>query len=139
MTCNHTHTHTRSHTHTQRYNILKVFWKHPGFGLIINGPPSHLLYSWASHQSAHTPALTSTHTHTHPHTHPHRYNILKVFWKHPGTGLTANDFLSLDQYKNVNAWWERIAARPAVKRGLTVRVNGVGKSVGHGVGARAVS
>ncbi|KAF0691625.1 Aste57867_17195 [Aphanomyces stellatus] len=43
------------------------------------------------------------------------------------SGKSAKDFLSFDKYKNIHAWLERIRARPAVQRGLTVCTNGVGK------------
>eukprot|EP01061_Rhynchopus_euleeides_P025380 TRINITY_DN4101_c0_g3_i1.p1 TRINITY_DN4101_c0_g3~~TRINITY_DN4101_c0_g3_i1.p1 ORF type:complete len:273 (+),score=129.02 TRINITY_DN4101_c0_g3_i1:141-959(+) len=36
----------------------------------------------------------------------------------------SNTFLQVDGYKNVAAWRERIAARPAVKRGLRVNSSG---------------
>jgi GST-like protein len=38
------------------------------------------------------------------------------------TGYNAKEFLSLDEYTNVNAWIARMNDRPAVKRGM--RVNG---------------
>lgn len=44
------------------------------------------------------------------------------------SGRTAREFLQIDKYKNVMAWADRIAARPAVQRGVTVcSQNGVGK------------
>lgn len=55
------------------------------------------------------------------------FNQLRTGYKHP-SGVTAKDFLSIDQYKHVNAWADRIIERPAVKRGLQVcRFDGVGK------------
>jgi GST-like protein len=47
------------------------------------------------------------------------FNQLRVGYKHP-SGTDAKSFLSIDQYKNCNAWADRIAARPAVQRGITV-------------------
>ena len=44
------------------------------------------------------------------------------------SGVSTKDFLSLDKYTHANAWADRIAARPAVARGLTVcSFNGGGK------------
>jgi GST-like protein len=54
------------------------------------------------------------------------FNHLRVGYKHP-SGIGAADFLSVSQYVNVNAWADRIAARPAVKRGITVCSGGKGK------------
>jgi len=57
---------------------------------------------------------------------PWFYGLMSGF-KH-SSGVAARDFLSIDQYKNAVAWAERIAARPAVKRGLTVcGINGIAK------------
>eukprot|EP01060_Flectonema_neradi_P041740 TRINITY_DN9_c0_g2_i2.p1 TRINITY_DN9_c0_g2~~TRINITY_DN9_c0_g2_i2.p1 ORF type:complete len:266 (+),score=65.57 TRINITY_DN9_c0_g2_i2:47-844(+) len=36
------------------------------------------------------------------------------------TNINSHEFLSFDQYKNLTAWGERIAARPAVQRGMKV-------------------
>lgn len=54
------------------------------------------------------------------------FNQLRIGYKH-SSGITAKDFLSIDQYKHANAWADRIAERPAVKRGLLVCSGGVGK------------
>jgi len=43
------------------------------------------------------------------------------------SGVSAKDFLSVDQYTNAIAWADRIAARPAVDRGRQVLKNGVAK------------
>ena len=40
-------------------------------------------------------------------------------YKH-GSGIAAKEFLKVDSYVNVKAWWERIKSRPAVQKGLTV-------------------
>ena len=40
-------------------------------------------------------------------------------YPHP-SGIAAADFLSTDQYKNLNAWADRIAQRQAVNRGMQV-------------------
>lgn len=47
-------------------------------------------------------------------------------YKHP-SGNDARQFLTVEKYTNVVAWVERIKARPAVQRGLTVCTNGHGK------------
>jgi GSH-dependent disulfide-bond oxidoreductase len=47
------------------------------------------------------------------------YQALRMGYKH-SSGITAKEFLSIDQYKNANAWAERIFERPAVQRGITV-------------------
>ncbi len=47
------------------------------------------------------------------------FNQLRIGYKH-GSGVGAGDFLSIEQYKNVNAWADRILERPAVQRGITV-------------------
>jgi len=53
---------------------------------------------------------------------------LRSGYKEATTGNTACAFLSIDKYANVVAWCDRIAARPAVQRGLTVcNWSGVGK------------
>ena len=54
------------------------------------------------------------------------FHALRIGYKHP-SGIVANDLLSIDQYKNAIAWADRIAERPAVKRGLLVCSGGVGK------------
>jgi len=54
------------------------------------------------------------------------FNQLRTGYKH-SSGIAAADFLTVDQYKNVNAWADRILERPAVKRGITVCSEGVGK------------
>lgn len=36
------------------------------------------------------------------------------------SGQPAGEFLTIGQYKNANAWADRIAARPAVQRGMQV-------------------
>lgn len=44
------------------------------------------------------------------------------------TGLSAAEFLTMDQYKNVKAWVDGLSARPAFQRGLQVcHINGQGK------------
>ena len=53
-------------------------------------------------------------------------NWLRVGYKHK-SGKAAREFLSIDKYKHLNAWVDRILERPAVQRGLTVCSNGVGK------------
>jgi GST-like protein len=55
-------------------------------------------------------------------------NALINGFKH-GSGMTANELLHVkDLYPNVVTWVERIAARPAIQRGLTVcSFNGQGK------------
>ena len=47
-------------------------------------------------------------------------------YKHP-SGVDADGFLTFSQYANVIAWADRILARPAVARGVTVCIMGVGK------------
>ena len=48
-------------------------------------------------------------------------------YKHPN-GITAATYLGMDRYVHANAWAARIAARPAVQRGLQVcNFQGVGK------------
>lgn len=47
------------------------------------------------------------------------FNQLRVGYKHT-SGVAANDFLSIENYKNANAWADRILERPAVQRGLKV-------------------
>jgi GSH-dependent disulfide-bond oxidoreductase len=47
-------------------------------------------------------------------------------YKHVST-INAEDYLGMQRYTNCNAWAERIAARPAVQRGLLVCSGGVGK------------
>ncbi|GAX80767.1 hypothetical protein CEUSTIGMA_g8202.t1 [Chlamydomonas eustigma] len=47
------------------------------------------------------------------------FNQICTGYKH-ASGIDANGFLTASQYKNVQAWRERILARPAVARGLTV-------------------
>lgn len=51
---------------------------------------------------------------------------VRLGYKHP-SGISARDFLSFDKYSNLNAWIDRINARPAVKRGLRVC-----NTAGHG-------
>jgi len=51
------------------------------------------------------------------------FRQLTIGYKHP-SGIAANDFLSADKYKNALAWAERIGARPAVQRGITVNAFG---------------
>lgn len=46
-------------------------------------------------------------------------NLLYTGYKH-SSGIGANEFLSMDQYKNLKVWADRIGAREAVKRGLQV-------------------
>jgi len=46
-------------------------------------------------------------------------HMLRLAYKHE-SGIKAGDFLSIEQYKNVGAWIERILVRPAVVRGLSV-------------------
>jgi GSH-dependent disulfide-bond oxidoreductase len=57
---------------------------------------------------------------------PWFYALTKGY-KHSVTGNDAKNFLSIDRYEHLNAWIQRILARPAVERGLTVCTNGVGK------------
>jgi GST-like protein len=47
------------------------------------------------------------------------FSLLRTGYKH-ASGATAKQFLNVDQYKNANAWADRIASRPAVQRGMTV-------------------
>jgi GST-like protein len=55
------------------------------------------------------------------------FNQLQTGYKHP-CGVSAADFLSIDQYAHAVAWAEKIKARPAVQRGLQVcHMNGQGK------------
>jgi len=53
-------------------------------------------------------------------------HMLRIYYKH-ASGIGANDFLSIDKYKNVQGWVERILARSAVARGLKVCSEGLGK------------
>ena len=46
------------------------------------------------------------------------YYCLKIFA--PPNGVKIFDYLGMDRYTHVNAWIHRIAARPAVQRGLNV-------------------
>jgi len=54
------------------------------------------------------------------------FNQLKVGYKHK-SGIGADTFLSVEQYKHANAWADRVGARPAVQRGITVCKDGKGK------------
>jgi len=56
------------------------------------------------------------------------FNALHKGYNHP-SGVTAKDFLSVDQYVKLNQWYQRLLARPAVQRGMTVcrGSDGVGK------------
>ena len=54
------------------------------------------------------------------------FHHLRVGYKHP-SGISAKDFLSIDLYSNANKWADRVLARPAVQRGITVCSQGVGK------------
>ena len=56
------------------------------------------------------------------------FRQLTVGYKHP-SGRTAASVLSVDQYTSVIAWADRIAARPAVQRGITVCPFGRDKTV----------
>ena len=47
------------------------------------------------------------------------FNQLRTGYKH-SSGIDAAGFLSIDKYANANAWADRILARPAVQRGMTV-------------------
>ena len=47
------------------------------------------------------------------------FHQLRVGYIHK-SGVTANDFLAIGNYKNAINWCDRILAREAVKRGLTV-------------------
>ena len=48
-------------------------------------------------------------------------NQLRIGYKNPGSQMKAAEFLSVEEtYPNVMLWCDRIAARPAVQRGLTV-------------------
>ena len=40
-------------------------------------------------------------------------------YKH-SSGIAANEFLTISQFKNANAWADRLLERPAVKRGIKV-------------------
>ena len=51
---------------------------------------------------------------------------LRTGYKH-ASGIAAAGFLSVDKYVHVNAWADRIYARPAVQRGIQVCSAGVGK------------
>lgn len=51
------------------------------------------------------------------------FRQLTIGYKHT-SGIGANEFLSVDQYKNIHAWAERVGARPAVQRGITVNAFG---------------
>ncbi|KAJ9472407.1 Disulfide-bond oxidoreductase YghU [Diplonema papillatum] len=42
-------------------------------------------------------------------------------------GVTCAEFLEVEQYKNLKAWVDRIRARPATEKAMTVCTNGVGK------------
>jgi len=53
-------------------------------------------------------------------------NTLRRFYEHP-SGIGAREFLSIDCYKYINAWADRLFERPAVRRGMRVCSNGVGK------------
>lgn len=54
------------------------------------------------------------------------FNQMKNY-KH-SNGITAAVYLGMDRYTHANAWADRIAARPAVQRGLQVcSFGGVGK------------
>jgi GST-like protein len=50
------------------------------------------------------------------------FQHLRVGYKHP-SGVAAKDFLSVDSYSHANRWADKILARPAVQRGLTVCSN----------------
>jgi len=54
------------------------------------------------------------------------FHALRIGYKHT-SGITAAEFLSVSSYHNANAWADRILARPAVQRGVTVCTNGLGK------------
>jgi len=54
------------------------------------------------------------------------YHAIHTVYKQT-LGIDAAEFLSLDNYSNLNAWASRVFNRPAVKRGLTVCTKGVGK------------
>lgn len=41
--------------------------------------------------------------------------------------ISCSQFLSFDKYKNLIAWMDRLAVRPALQRGMTVCSGGVGK------------
>jgi len=47
------------------------------------------------------------------------FNQLRTGYPHK-SGIKANEFLNIPQYKKLNAWAERILEREAVKRGITV-------------------
>ncbi len=47
------------------------------------------------------------------------FHQLRTGYKH-SSGVSAKDFLSVEKYEKVNAWADRILARPAVQRGITV-------------------
>lgn len=48
-------------------------------------------------------------------------------YKNPGSQVTSTAFLSMEQYTHANAWADKIAARPAVVRGVTVCSGGKSK------------
>lgn len=55
------------------------------------------------------------------------FSQLMKGYKH-SSGVSANDFLSIEKYTNAIAWADRIAQRPAVQRGVTVcNFAGIGK------------
>eukprot|EP00457_Paulinella_chromatophora_P011725 gb/GEZN01011881.1/.p1 GENE.gb/GEZN01011881.1/~~gb/GEZN01011881.1/.p1 ORF type:complete len:322 (-),score=23.71 gb/GEZN01011881.1/:123-1088(-) len=47
------------------------------------------------------------------------FHQIRTGYKH-SSGIAAAGFLNVSQYRNANAWADRIVARPAVQRGITV-------------------
>ena len=52
------------------------------------------------------------------------FEWMRTVMKEPGKGTTVADFMRTARWKHLNAWADRIKARPAVQRGMTV--NGFG-------------
>ena len=46
-------------------------------------------------------------------------NQLKTGYAHD-SGITANTFIEMDRYENINTWYDKISLRPGVIRGLQV-------------------
>lgn len=54
------------------------------------------------------------------------FQYLRTGYKH-ASGIGAGEFLGVSKFSNLNAWADRILARPAVTNGLLVCSNGKGK------------
>jgi len=54
------------------------------------------------------------------------YNILRTGYQNK-YGIMPNEFLTISQYKNANAWADRLLERPGVQRGLQVLKGGIPK------------